>query len=83
MIPIVKDNTPSLEMDSEKAKRLPMLMLGKDLNKVSQPLESLAILLKDIQLLLDGEMMLILLLQVSSVSNHIVLQESLIHQLTH
>jgi len=58
-------------------------MLGKDSNKVSPLQESHAIPLKDIQLLLDGEMMLILLQQVFSVSNHIVLQESLIHQQTH
>jgi hypothetical protein len=60
-----------------------MLMLGKDLSKVSLLLESHAIPLKDIQSLPDGEMMLILLLQVFSASNHIALLVNLIHQLTH
>jgi hypothetical protein len=59
-----------------------MLMHGKDLRKVSLLLESLALPLKDIQLSLDGEMMLILLLQVFSASSHIASQVNLIHQPT-
>jgi len=60
-----------------------MLKLGKDLRKVSQLLEFHVTPLKDIQSLLDGEMTLILLLPVSSASNHIALLENLIHQPIH
>ena len=60
-----------------------MLMLGKVSKKVSPLLEFLATQLKDIQLLLDGEMMLISSLLVFSASNHIASLVNLIHQPTH
>jgi hypothetical protein len=72
VILIVKDNIPLLVMVLVRVKRLPMLKHGKALNKVSQLQEFHVLPLKDIQLLLDGEMMLTLLLQVFSVSNHTV-----------
>jgi hypothetical protein len=49
-----------------------MLKLGKVLNRVSPLLEFHQLLLKDIQLLLDGETMWILLPLVSFAFNHIV-----------
>ena len=77
-------NIPSLEMALKKKvkKTLRLPMHGKVSKKVSQMLEFLALLLKDTQLLQDGEMMLISLPQEFSASNHIASLENLIHQLT-
>jgi len=84
-IPTVMDNTHSLEMASKRKVKRTLLLLthGRDSRKVSLMLEFHALLSRDIQSLPDGEMTLISSLQESSVSNHTVSQESLIHQLTH
>jgi hypothetical protein len=83
VIQIVTGNIHSLEMVSEKEKKLHLQRLGKGMNKALQLQEFLVNQLKDIQLLQDGEMMLNSLLQEYIVSNHIVLQENLNHQPIH
>lgn len=83
---IVQENIHLLEKELEleqKVRKLLMLKHGKDSKNHLLMLKYHVLLLKDIQLLLDGEMMLIMLLQGSIVSNHIVLLENSILQLIH
>jgi glycerophosphoryl diester phosphodiesterase len=83
VIQIVMENIHSLEMVSEKEKKLHLQRLGKGMNKALQLQGFLVSQLKDIQSLQDGEMMLNSLLQEYIVSNHIVSQENLNHQPIH
>ena len=83
VILIVMENILSLEMVSEKVKKLHLQRLGKGMNKALLLQGYHVSQLKDIQLSQDGEMMLNSLLQAYIASNHIVLLENLNHQLIH